>query len=53
MYYMLGKSTSGHGLSQTRVSLPNKKVHKLNAAFVAEVPIAQKRAKIAPVFGED
>ena len=31
----------------------NKKVHKLNAVFVAEVPIAQRRAKITPIFGEE
>src|SRR5664279_875358 len=31
----------------------NKKARKLNAVFVAEVPIAQRRAKITPIFGEE
>lgn len=31
----------------------NKRVPKLNAVFVAEVPIAQRRAKITPVFDEE
>jgi hypothetical protein len=35
------------------LDLLGKKVRKMNAVFVAEVPIARQHAKVTPTFGEE